>query len=91
MGRTQVVFVKEALDGVSCSLSPDHHFYEESKPFTCLDGTATIPFDQVNDDYCDCKDGSDEPGESCLRSLAALCLFLETQPPVAQAGLEYTV
>uniref|UniRef100_A0A8C2VQI5 Glucosidase 2 subunit beta n=1 Tax=Chinchilla lanigera TaxID=34839 RepID=A0A8C2VQI5_CHILA len=44
------------------SLSPDHHFYDESKPFTCLDGSATIPFDQVNDDYCDCKDGSDEPG-----------------------------
>lgn len=43
--------------------SPDHHFYDESKPFTCLDGLATIPFDQVNDDYCDCKDGSDEPGE----------------------------
>ncbi|XP_004999539.1 glucosidase 2 subunit beta isoform X3 [Cavia porcellus] len=39
-----------------------HHFYDESKPFTCLDGSATIPFDQVNDDYCDCKDGSDEPG-----------------------------
>ncbi|XP_051012028.1 glucosidase 2 subunit beta isoform X2 [Acomys russatus] len=45
--------------GVSLS---NHHFYDESKPFTCLDGTATIPFDQVNDDYCDCKDGSDEPG-----------------------------
>lgn len=40
----------------------NHHFYDESKPFTCLDGLATIPFDQVNDDYCDCKDGSDEPG-----------------------------
>ncbi|KAF6096369.1 protein kinase C substrate 80K-H [Phyllostomus discolor] len=40
----------------------NHHFYDESKPFTCLDGSATIPFDQVNDDYCDCKDGSDEPG-----------------------------
>ncbi|XP_019514872.1 PREDICTED: glucosidase 2 subunit beta isoform X1 [Hipposideros armiger] len=38
------------------------HFYDESKPFTCLDSSATIPFDQVNDDYCDCKDGSDEPG-----------------------------
>ncbi|XP_058148905.1 glucosidase 2 subunit beta [Dasypus novemcinctus] len=45
--------------GVSLS---NHHFYDESKPFTCLDGSATIPFDQVNDDYCDCKDGSDEPG-----------------------------
>ncbi|ELK17813.1 Glucosidase 2 subunit beta [Pteropus alecto] len=40
----------------------NHHFYDESKPFTCLDGLATIPFDHVNDDYCDCKDGSDEPG-----------------------------
>ncbi|XP_045146221.1 LOW QUALITY PROTEIN: glucosidase 2 subunit beta, partial [Echinops telfairi] len=44
------------------SRSPDHHFYDESKPFTCLDGSATIPSDQVNDDYCDCQDGSDEPG-----------------------------
>lgn len=40
----------------------NHHFYDESKPFTCLDGSATITFDRVNDDYCDCKDGSDEPG-----------------------------
>lgn len=37
-------------------------FYEEGKPFTCLDNSRTIPFDRVNDDYCDCQDGSDEPG-----------------------------
>lgn len=30
--------------------------------FTCKDGSITIPFRRVNDDYCDCADGSDEPG-----------------------------
>ncbi|MEE6524913.1 hypothetical protein FKM82_024646 [Ascaphus truei] len=41
----------------------NRHFYDETRPFTCLDGSKTIPFDRVNDDYCDCADGTDEPGE----------------------------
>ncbi|XP_075433960.1 LOW QUALITY PROTEIN: glucosidase 2 subunit beta [Ascaphus truei] len=40
----------------------NRHFYDETRPFTCLDGSKTIPFDRVNDDYCDCADGTDEPG-----------------------------
>jgi hypothetical protein len=37
-------------------------FYDPNKDFQCLDGSASLPFILVNDDYCDCDDGSDEPG-----------------------------
>ncbi len=32
--------------------------------FACLSGDKTVPADRVNDNYCDCADGSDEPGNS---------------------------
>jgi hypothetical protein len=43
-------------------LSPEASLYPPDKDFTCFDGSQTIPFTHVNDDYCDCQDGSDEPG-----------------------------
>ncbi|CAK1544088.1 unnamed protein product [Leptosia nina] len=53
--------------GVSLSKAS---LYSPTKDFTCFDGTNTIPFSYVNDDYCDCFDGSDEPGTSaCLNSI----------------------
>lgn len=38
--------------------------YDPGRDFRCLDGSQIIPFSYVNDDYCDCADGSDEPGTS---------------------------
>ncbi|KAM4889145.1 glucosidase 2 subunit beta isoform 2-T2 [Thomomys bottae] len=64
----------------------NHPFYDESKPFTCLDGSATIPFDQVNDDYCDCKDGSDEPGTAACPNGSFHCTNTGYKPLYIHSG-----
>jgi protein kinase C substrate 80K-H len=42
--------------------------------FHCRDGSAEIPIQHVNDDYCDCIDGSDEPGTSACNSGSFYCI-----------------
>ncbi|KAK4524972.1 hypothetical protein GAYE_SCF07G2876 [Galdieria yellowstonensis] len=38
--------------------------------FYCLNSTQRIPYSSLNDDFCDCDDGTDEPGTSaCDRSV----------------------
>eukprot|EP00929_Paragymnodinium_shiwhaense_P061024 TRINITY_DN30460_c0_g2_i1.p1 TRINITY_DN30460_c0_g2~~TRINITY_DN30460_c0_g2_i1.p1 ORF type:complete len:534 (-),score=130.96 TRINITY_DN30460_c0_g2_i1:101-1702(-) len=37
--------------------------------FRCLDGRSVVPRSAVNDDFCDCADGSDEPGTGACGAL----------------------
>ncbi len=48
-----------------------HRYQSPGADFACLDGIKTIPKDHLNDEYCDCYDGSDEPGRR--RPRAARC------------------
>lgn len=41
--------------------------------FKCKDGSQRIPLSKVNDDYCDCLDGSDEPGTSACSNGKFFC------------------
>ncbi|XP_072232818.1 glucosidase 2 subunit beta-like isoform X1 [Leuresthes tenuis] len=63
--------------GISSSYK---RFYRERKSFLCIDGSKMIPFEQVNDDYCDCADGSDEPGTSACPQGRFYCTNLGFRP-----------
>ncbi|KAJ5247345.1 Glucosidase 2 subunit beta [Penicillium chermesinum] len=53
-------------------VSPDFaKFYQDQTTFTCISNPDTrIPFTAVNDNFCDCPDGSDEPGTSACSHLS---------------------
>lgn len=51
------------------------YFYDSKTKgkFSCLDNSATVLWDSVNDNYCDCADGSDEPGTSACPTSTFFC------------------
>ncbi|XP_053714840.1 glucosidase 2 subunit beta-like isoform X1 [Synchiropus splendidus] len=65
------------IRGISSSYK---RFYRERRSFLCIDGSKVIPFEHVNDDYCDCEDGSDEPGTSACSRGRFYCTNLGFRP-----------
>ncbi|XP_055885925.1 glucosidase 2 subunit beta-like isoform X2 [Biomphalaria glabrata] len=48
-------------------------FYQGGTEFRCISTGKRIPMDHINDDYCDCEDGSDEPGTSACNNGLFYC------------------
>ncbi|KAG7670253.1 hypothetical protein KSW81_008387 [Nannochloris sp. 'desiccata'] len=48
--------------------------------FSCFDGSETIPASHINDAFCDCLDGSDEPGTSACPNGKFYCANIGSEP-----------
>ncbi|KAL0970499.1 hypothetical protein UPYG_G00242890 [Umbra pygmaea] len=67
----------QKIRGISLSYK---RFYRERQSFLCIDGSKLMSFDHVNDDYCDCSDGSDEPGTAACPNGRFYCTNLGYRP-----------
>lgn len=47
----------------------------DMEEFVCIHSRETIDFLKINDDYCDCLDGSDEPGTNACPNGIFFCAF----------------
>lgn len=45
-------------------IAPEDEKYYKAEVIKCKEGSKKFKKEQVNDDFCDCPDGSDEPGTS---------------------------
>eukprot|EP00871_Galdieria_phlegrea_P002388 jgi/Galph1/314/GphlegSOOS_G5076.1 len=50
-----------------------HLYVNRNGFFKCINSSHTIPFSNVNDDFCDCPDGTDEPGTSACDGSSFYC------------------
>ncbi|KAJ6845736.1 glucosidase 2 subunit beta [Iris pallida] len=51
-------------DKYSLGIAPQDESYYKSNVIKCKDGSKKFTREQLNDEFCDCPDGTDEPGTS---------------------------
>lgn len=71
--------------GVAASQLSAYQCVRDPPVWRCRDGSATLRCDMINDDFCDCADGSDEPGTAaCAGTSAAFACEVVPPPPRAR-------
>jgi Glucosidase II beta subunit-like/Glucosidase II beta subunit-like protein len=62
--KEDIVYATLPVSKIRGVTSHNEEIYTSNEQFVCKDGRKSINQSSINDDYCDCEDGSDEPGTS---------------------------
>ncbi|XP_020579907.1 glucosidase 2 subunit beta [Phalaenopsis equestris] len=54
-------------------ISPEDEKYYSGSSIACRDGSKSFTLNRLNDDFCDCPDGTDEPGTSACPESKFYC------------------
>ncbi|KAL3683489.1 hypothetical protein R1sor_001511 [Riccia sorocarpa] len=54
-------------------VAPQDEKYYQSAVIKCRDGSKSFPQERLNDDFCDCADGTDEPGTNACPEAKFYC------------------
>jgi len=72
--------VKNRISSMTRGADPSHIIHKlvqngigSEATFTCLDGLKKLSLRDFNDDFCDCVDGSDEPGTNACNNGRFYC------------------
>jgi len=86
-GKAEITF--EPVLGVNKS---SYHLYRSPRTqpadsiFHCLKSGEPITYSQVNDDYCDCHDGTDEPSTNACPQNRFFCTKVEISIPSSRVN-----
>ncbi|KAL6845560.1 hypothetical protein ACP4OV_025055 [Aristida adscensionis] len=70
-------------------VSPQDEAYFASQVIACRDGSGYFPRSRLNDGYCDCADGTDEPGTSACPEGRFYCRNIGDTPHCCDGSDEY--
>ncbi|KAK9786586.1 hypothetical protein WJX73_004059 [Symbiochloris irregularis] len=77
--------VTGTLRGVDPALA--ERYTSKGSSFKCFDGSKSMPHKRINDNYCDCIDGSDEPGSSACWNGRFYCRNRGYEPKVVNSSM----
>ncbi|CAN6444205.1 unnamed protein product [Victoria cruziana] len=79
-----LLFLKTAFSRGPASpfhgISPEDEVYFSSREIRCRDGSKFFPRERLNDGFCDCPDGTDEPGTSSCPESRFYCRNVGSTP-----------